>query len=239
MSALDDEFSSTYFRGPAQWDIRDYLNDAALKDVHTVTPADCAVAIPTHLHLAAALDDGGVYIVKRNGLLEVPLAEHDRSRVLRQKRVILSRCRKYASSEVQALQLMRQVYLKLKPKRQLQREVANLNRQNCQLRRQMREITKHWTPSEDQSKQLELLQARLDRNLEVRQVLSNHNPQHKRMHTIAIQEVLLENNIPLDSETVADDDDDDAETEPEHTSIIEEEEETEDSSWRSRVWNTH
>lgn len=208
-----DEFNHTYFRGPAQWDIRDYLTQAALKDVHTVTPADCAVAIPTHLHMAAALDDGGVYIVKRNGLLEVPLGEHDRSRVLRQKRVILSHCRKYTPTESDALDLMRQVYLKLKPKRQLQREVANLNRQNCQLRRQMREIEKHWSEGEERSKQIEGLQRRLDRNLEVRQILSAHNPQHKRMHTIAIQEVLAQRGIALEGDTWADEADSSAEVE--------------------------
>lgn len=199
MTEMDlDEFNHVYFRGPAQWDIRDYLSPAALKDVHTVTPADCAVAIPTHLHMAAALDDGGVYIVKRNGLLEVPLNEHDRARVLRQKRVILSHCRKYAPTEPDALDLMRQVYLKLKPKRQLQREVANLNRQNCQLRRQMREILKHWNDGPERKDQLDQLEERLQRNLGVRAILSAHNPHHKRMHTIAIQEVLEERGISLE-----------------------------------------
>jgi len=196
MSSEDFEaYDHAFFRGPAQWDIRDYLTPVALADVHTVTPADCAVAIPTHLHLAAALDQGGVYIVKRNGLLEVPLSEHDRARVLRQKRVILAHCRKYTAHPSDALELMRQVYLKLKPKRQLQREVANLNRQNCQLRRQMKEIQKHWTEGEDQAKQIKLLQDRLDRNLQVRQILSSHNPNHKRMHTIALHEVLEERGI--------------------------------------------
>lgn len=192
----ESDFGATLFRGPAQFDIEDYLDKDSLMSLKAVTPADCAVAPPSHLHLSSAIVKGGVLSMTDRGVLSVPLTDEDMQKVLKQKQLIYKKCKSVCQGNKDlCATLMAAIYRKLKPMRDTQRLMANLNRQGSQIRRQIKEITDHWAESEWKRQKLETLNNKMKELVHTKSMISKPNPNHIRMHSTAIKEVFDEYGI--------------------------------------------